>query len=919
MTRGWRRQRWLAPEVVQTSAMDCGPASLKCLLEGFGVHASYGRLREACQTDVDGTSIDTIEDIAVQLGLDATQVMVPIDHVLLSEAALLPAIAVVRLPSGVTHFAVVWRRHGPVVQLMDPATGRRWSTTRQFLDELYVHETTVPASTWREWAAEAETLAVVRKRLALAGVPGETADRVLAHARADQGWRPLAAADAAARMTRALVRSGATTRGTEAGQLFERVYTRSIERPGQEQSIIPTTYWSAHPASAGVENVHAPDIGGADEQILFRGAVLVSVRGLKQATRTAAGGQAGPSPRPLTPELAATLDEPPIRPWRTLVDLARADGVIGPFVLLSALALSAAGVIVEALLLRSLFNIGSHLALTWQRVTAMASLAALVGGLLLIDWPIALAALRLGRRLEIRLRMAFLQKIPRLGDRYLQSRPTSDMAERSHSIHQIRALPDLGAQMARAFFELTLTAIAIAWIDPASGPVAALSAGVALALPFAVQPVLRERDLRVRTHTGALGRFYLDTLLGLVTVRAHTAETAIRREHEALLVDWARAGFGLQRAVVAVEGAQLVAGFGLAVWLLFDRLGRGGDPGSALLLAYWALNLPVLGQDLAHAAWQYPGHRNLTLRLIEPLGALEEPGDSTIDRRPPTRAVGDGSRRPRPGVMIQADHVSVRAAGHTILHDVSLAIPAGTHVAIVGASGAGKSSFVGLLLGWHRPATGSLVVDGEPLDRNALDRLRRETAWVDPTVQLWNRTLLENVQYGSGGGGASLTAAINAADLREVLERLPEGLQTMLGEGGGLISGGEAQRVRLARGGMRENARLVILDEPFRGLERDRRREFLHRARILWRDATMLCITHDVSETLAFDRVLVVAEGRIVEDGRPATLAVQPDSRYHALLEGERIVREELWNDASWRRLLLKNGRLVDTVEEMIL
>jgi ATP-binding cassette subfamily B protein len=60
------RRRFLVPEVVQTSAMDCGPASLKCLLEGYGVRASYGRLREACQTDVDGTSIDTIEDVAVR-------------------------------------------------------------------------------------------------------------------------------------------------------------------------------------------------------------------------------------------------------------------------------------------------------------------------------------------------------------------------------------------------------------------------------------------------------------------------------------------------------------------------------------------------------------------------------------------------------------------------------------------------------------------------------------------------------------------------------------------------------------------------------------------------------------------------------------------------------------------------------------
>src|SRR6266436_8165076 len=71
------RRRLLVPEVVQTSAMDCGPASLKCLLEGFGIPVSYGRLREACQTDVDGTSIDTIESIAVQLGLEAEQVMVP--------------------------------------------------------------------------------------------------------------------------------------------------------------------------------------------------------------------------------------------------------------------------------------------------------------------------------------------------------------------------------------------------------------------------------------------------------------------------------------------------------------------------------------------------------------------------------------------------------------------------------------------------------------------------------------------------------------------------------------------------------------------------------------------------------------------------------------------------------------------------
>src|SRR5438552_2113608 len=86
------RRRFFAPEVVQTSAMDCGPATLKCLLEGYGIYASYGRLREACQTDVDGTSIDTMEELAGQLGLAAEQIMLPVDHLLLAESEALPAI-----------------------------------------------------------------------------------------------------------------------------------------------------------------------------------------------------------------------------------------------------------------------------------------------------------------------------------------------------------------------------------------------------------------------------------------------------------------------------------------------------------------------------------------------------------------------------------------------------------------------------------------------------------------------------------------------------------------------------------------------------------------------------------------------------------------------------------------------------------
>jgi ATP-binding cassette subfamily B protein len=580
--------------------------------------------------------------------------------------------------------------------------------------------------------------------------------------------------------------------------------------------------------------------------------------------------------------------------------------------LMAALALGATGIMIEALLLRGLFALGRELGLVEQRLGAMGVLLAFVAALLLLELPLAAGVLRLGRRLEAALRVAFLEKIPRLSDRYVQSRPTSDMAERSHSVHQLRLLPALGGQCLRLLCELTLTTAGIAWLAPASAPLAVLAAGLTLGLPLVAQPLLTERDLRVRTHVGALGRFYLDALLGLVAVRTHGAERAMRREHESLLVEWAHASLGLQRTVVVTEGVQALLGFGLVAWLLFDYLGHGGEAGGVLLLAYWALNLPVLGQEMTVLVRQYPGHRNVTLRLLEPLGALEDAhpsapaGDTPLHTPTPMDAAATG-------VALVLDGVSVRVAGHTILADLDLAIPAASHVAIVGPSGAGKSSLVGLFLGWYRAAKGRLLVDGVPLDGERLARLRQETAWVDPAVQLWNRSLLHNLCYGADGDAApGLAAVIDQADLRQVLERLPDGLQTPLGEGGGLVSGGEGQRVRFGRALVRPGVRLVILDEPFRGLDRERRRELLARARRLWRQATLLCITHDVGATQTFDCVLVVEAGRIVEHGVPAALAAHPESHYRALLEAEAAVRDGLWSSGVWRRLWLEGGRLVD-------
>lgn len=964
------RRRLFVPEVVQTSSMDCGPASLKCLLEGFGITASYGRLREACQTEVDGTSIDTMEEVAAQLGLEAEQVMLPLDHLLLPGSEPLPALVVVRRPPNATHFLVAWRRTGRFMQLMDPATGRRWTTASKFLEEVYVHTMPVGAEGWREWASSDAFTDALSKRLSRLGAGTRQTQRLIEAAVKTEGWRPLAALDAATRMAESVVSSGGISRGRQALGVVERFAARAAGEGSEDWTAIPADFWSARPAP--------PDEEG-EEQVLLRGAVLVHARGRRagakvgQVEGATAGVETDEGTRDgtrLSPELAAALEERPARPGLELLRILRADGMFAPLVLLFAVALAAAGTVAEALMLRGLFDVGRELNLSGQRLGAIGVLVVFLLALLLLELPVVGAVLRMGRRLETRLRMLFMDKIPRLGDRYFHSRLTSDMTERSHQIHVLRQLPALGERFLRACFSLVLTTLGIAWLDPASAPVALLAATLAVAVPLLAQPVLVERNLRVRNHAGALSRFYFDALIGLFAVRAHGAERAVRREHENLLIDWAGAGVGLLRATVAVEALHLVAGFGLSAWLLVGYVSRSGESGGLLLFAYWVLNLPVLGQEVGLVARQYPGLRNATLRMLEPLGAIEEadepdaahevaqtptaslsteltgansrhveavtqlePADALIkvERDAQVGLVlaevdgtmthaaapsngepnGDGSHVMTRGLSVVFEGVTVRAAGHTILEEVDLRIESCEHVAVVGSSGAGKSSLVGILLGWHRPAAGRVYVGGETLGGRRLERLRRETAWVDPTVQLWNRTFIENIGYGSGAAGAdSISRAVKLADLIDVLEKLPDGLQTPLGEGGALVSGGQGQRVRLGRAMLREDARLVILDEPFRGLERDRRRRLLERARAYWRGATLLCITHDVGETLSFERVVVVDGGRVVEDGQPAKLASDSGSRYAALLAAEEEVRTGMWSGGEWRRLRLQGQRL---------
>jgi ABC-type multidrug transport system fused ATPase/permease subunit len=436
------------------------------------------------------------------------------------------------------------------------------------------------------------------------------------------------------------------------------------------------------------------------------------------------------------------------------------------------------------------------------------------------------------------------------------------MAERIHAIHHLRAYPELIGRFVRSVIALALTSAGIVLIEPQSAGVVLGAAAATLGLAIGLNPLALRHQTRVRTHAGALARFYLDALLGLSAIRAHSAEAAIRREQEPLVVEWSRATLAFIRLLFTFEAAQLLVGFGFATWLLGIHLAHGSEAGATLLLMYWALNYPLLGAEIAASISVHAEEKVVTLRLLEPLSSPESP-DSVIPTAAPMTS--------NTGMSVAFRGITVRAASHTVLESIDLDIPCGAHVAIVGRSGA---------------------------------------------VHLWNESLEHNISYGAAApDAAGLSEAARRAELSSVIGRL-SGLQGPLGEAGGLLSGGEGQRVRLGRALMNTHARLVILDEAFRGLDRAARRRLHERSRAIWRHATILCITHDISDTRSFDRVVVVEYGRIVEHGSPASLAVDRGSRYHAMLAEEDAVRQMWSNQTVWRGINVDGGAVAPTIDE---
>ena len=270
----------------------------------------------------------------------------------------------------------------------------------------------------------------------------------------------------------------------------------------------------------------------------------------------------------------------------------------------------------------------------------------------------------------------------------------------------------------------------------------------------------------------------------------------------------------------------------------------------------------------------------LMLMLLTPLKALAEVNgpmqrgiaaaetvfaliDAPVEHDPGTRTIA------RAQGHVRFEHVKFRYpnAQSLALDDVSLEVKPGQTVALVGMSGGGKSTFVNLVTRFYEPEAGRILLDGMPYQDIQLPSLRAQLALVSQNVVLFDDTLRANIAYGAEHvDEARLAAAIHAAHLDDVVARLPEGVDTMIGENGMRLSGGQRQRVAIARA-IYKDAPILILDEATSALDNESERAVQAALDTLMAGRTTFVIAHRLSTIEGADLIVVMEHGRIVEQG----------------------------------------------------
>jgi len=504
--------------------------------------------------------------------------------------------------------------------------------------------------------------------------------------------------------------------------------------------------------------------------------------------------------------------------------------------------------------------------------TALAAVMLLIAVALLLKNACLYAASTVGVAVQegiVRdLRVALYAHLQRLGLATLGRARGGQLAARILSDpEQVRgAVFAVGQAVRNAALVLVYLAIlfALSW------RLALVVLALAPALALLLRPLLRRIRARAAAaveERGLLASVALEATAGARVVKAHAGE-AHERERFARAADGALRG--VRRAQrLSLAAAPLSETLGAAALLVLLLLGApggaAGDLRPEVFVTFVAVALRILSPTKALA--QFPA---LVAEALAAADRVFEVLDRPAEDEDPAGAV------PFPGLVAEIRFRDVWVGyepGRWALAGLNLCVRRGEVVAIVGPSGAGKSTLVDLLPRFVEPAGGAVLVDGVPLARFARGTVRRALGVVGQDVILFNETVRANIAYGDRAGAtdAEIRAAARAANAHGFIERLPRGYDTALGDRGYGLSGGERQRLAIARALLRD-PEILILDEATAALDAEAEREVQEALVRLCAGRTVLVIAHRLSTIARADRIVVMENGRVVEEGTHAEL-----------------------------------------------